>query len=143
MSQVNGFDISNLDNLATDNSHRVPVLFDENGDDKSGFIIVGKNSSQFQAESRALRQESLMRGSRRKTAPDASTPEGAKSLSELIATNERRLATSVVVGWFGFVANGEEVAFDAKVAQALLTKYPTWVEKINNALDVDSNFMKG
>lgn len=137
-----GFDLNQLD-VVEDNLFRVGVVTNIDGNDECGFLIVGKNSSEFQEASRQVRIDGLKRSSKRKTALDTSTDEGAGAVSKMIETNEMTLATSVVKGWFGFKTNGEDAPFDKVIVSKMLTKFPTWKDKITAALENDANFIKG
>lgn len=138
-----GFDISNLTAVDTAPvTHKVDVLFDEDGNATAGFIIVGKNSPEYQAESHAVRAEGYKKSAVRKTAIDAKTDEGASKLVTVIDSNATRLALSVVTGWYGFTSAGAPVPFDKKLVAAAFAKFPTWEDKVNAALEVDANFLK-
>lgn len=140
----NGFNIDNLDSLHPDSATtRVAVLYTDEGEEKSGFIIAGKNSSMYQDAARAIRVDGLVKSSKRKTALDSSTQEGAEAFAKLIDGNEVTLACSVVVGWFGFASNGQVAVFNKPTAEKMLCKYPTWREKISQALSIEENFTKG
>lgn len=143
MTQVTiGFDLSQLD-ATEDNTTKVVVISDIDGNDQCGFVIVGKNSPEFQEASRQVRIDGLKRSAKRKTALDTSTDEGAAVVAKMIETNELTLATSVVKGWFGFQTNGVDAPFDKAIVAKMLSKYPTWKDKITTALDNDANFIKG
>jgi hypothetical protein len=139
----NGFDIGNLDAINSVELFRVVVILDANGDDKSGFSIVGKNSAEYQAATHKIRVASLQRASRRKSSLDTTTEEGAAAMADAIDANELALAISVVRDWFGFASNGVTAPFDAQMTAKMLAKFPTWREKISAALEVDANFIKG
>jgi hypothetical protein len=138
-----GFDIANLTAVdASPATHKVDLLFDEDGNATAGFIIVGKNSPEYQAESHAVRAEGHKRSAIRKTAIDTKTDEGASKLVDVIDSNATRLALSVVTDWYGFTSAGAPVPFDKTLVKAAFAKYPTWEDKVNAALEVDANFLK-
>lgn len=138
-----GFDIANLTAAAAAPvTFNVDVLFDDDGNPAAGFIIVGKNSPEYQAESHAVRADGYKRSAVRKTAIDAKTDAGASKLVEAIDSNATRLALSVVTGWYGFTSAGAPVPFDKSLVLAAFKKYPTWEDKVNAALEVDANFLK-
>jgi hypothetical protein len=145
MTQSNGFNLDNLDSIDSEQpTFKVAVILDAEGEDKSGFIIQGKNSPEYQAEARSIRIDSLQKSSKRKTALDASTAEGAGVVANLIDSNDCRLAMSVVTGWFGFVdGTGVDAVFDKATVKKMFAKFPTWREKVSSALEVDANFIKG
>jgi hypothetical protein len=141
---VQGFDISNLtsDNVQ-DVTFRVGVVKNEEGDDISGFIIVGKNSTRYQEIQHEIRVSNLAVSSKRKTNVDASTPEGAELLVSKMEVNENKIALAVVVGYFGFLSNGNEIVFDEDTVQLMFEKKPQWQQQVLVALEKDVNFMKG
>lgn len=137
-----GFDIANLTAPAARVTHKVPVLFDEDGEPIAGFVIVGKNSDEYRTAWAGVRAEGQKRAAKRKTAIDATTDAGAAQLVGLIDCNQTRMALAVVVDWYGFTSAGAAVPFDKGLAAAAIEKYPTWQEKVSAALENDSNFLK-
>src|SRR4051812_4354283 len=81
---------------------KVPVLFDEDGEPKAGFLIVGKNSPEYRGANHAIRSEGYQRSAKRKTAIDTATEEGASHLVSLVDGNQGRIALAVAVESFGF-----------------------------------------
>lgn len=120
----------------------VGVVLDADGENVTGFVVVGKNSPEYQEAARKIRVAGLQRSSKRKSAIDMSTPEGAAAIAKTIEDNELALVVAVLKGWFGFGSGGKAAEFDKVRATALLVRYPTWREKISAALEVDSNFLK-
>ena len=96
-----GFDLDQLDSQ-TEVLHKVAVITDIDGNDKSGFFIVGKNSPEYQTAARQARVDGLKRSAKRKAALDTSTDEGADAVAKMIEDSETTLACAVVKGWFGF-----------------------------------------
>jgi len=138
-----GFDISNLTAIETAPvTHKVDVLFNDDGEAVAGFVIVGKNSPEYQAENHAIRAEGFKRSAVRKTAIDAKTDDGASKLVEAVDSNATRLALSVVKDWYGFTSNGQPTAYTKELGLAAFKKFPTWEDKVNAALEVDANFLK-
>lgn len=121
---------------------KVAISQTEDGDDKAGFVILGKDSKEYQAAARAIRIEGLKKSSKRKTSLDTSTDEGAGIVARLIDSNETTLALAVVVDWFGFSSNGAVVSFNKEIVGKLFAKYPTWREAVSAALENNANFMK-
>jgi hypothetical protein len=140
-AQVLGFDIDSLMSAEAPFTYQVPVVFDKDGEPLSGYVIVGKNSPEYQEVFEDLRVEGIKKANRRKTVIDTSTQEGAEMLARLIKANDARLALSVVVGIFGFVSKGEEVPFSKAFVAATFEKMPTWKDKVTAALENDANFM--
>lgn len=143
MTTAQGFDLSLLDsNDVNEVSYKVSVIDNEDGDAVSGFIIVGKNSTEYQAEDNLIRKENIKRSAKRKTQIDASTDDGATTLVNLMEANAKRLALAVVVDWFGFNKDGKAVPFDKTIVSRMFTAYPQWQDKVSAALENDKNFMK-
>ena len=143
MTQDIGFNLDNFDVAQDASTFLVGVILDADGEDKSGFMIVGKNSPQYQQAAQVIRASSLKRSSKRKTALDTSTDDGATAVAAIIDANEVTLACSVVIDWFGFASGGVPANFDKELLLKMLKRFPTWREKISAALEVDANFMKG
>ena len=137
-----GFDISSMD-TSIETSFNVAVITDIDGNAKSGFKVVGKNSEGYKQATHKMRVEGLMRASKRKAVIDTSTQEGADSMARTIELNDIALACSVVTGWFGFGNSGQEAEFNADIALKMLIKFPTWRGKVLEALENDANFIKG
>jgi hypothetical protein len=121
---------------------KVDVMFDADGNPLAGFVIVGKNSPQFQAVEKKVRVDNVVRSSNRKSAIDGSTEAGAETLIRTVDLNQRATAVAVVVGWYGFLMNGVETAFDPDTLAKVFDKYPTWQTKVLLALEADTNFLK-
>lgn len=138
-----GFDLDVLE--VTNNAEvtfKVPLLFDEEGNGIAGFLCVGKNSPQYQNVTNDIRTENIKRSSARKKAIDTTTDAGARLVAETLDNNEFKTAQAVTVGWYGFHSKGQEVPFDKARVETLLSKYPTWIDKIINGLDENANFTK-
>lgn len=140
---ANGFNIDQLDSVAEEVLHRVAVVTDIEGNDKCGFLITSKNSKEYQEANRAVRVDGLKRSSKRKSALDTTTDEGAAVVAKIIEANETTLAASVVKGWFGFESNGQEAPFDKATVIKMFAKFPTWKDKVTSALENEANFLKG
>jgi hypothetical protein len=139
-AQVSGFDFDKL--MSSEQiTYRVPVTFDKDGEPEAGYIIVGKNSDEYQKEYEALRVEGINKANRRKAQIDTSTKEGAEMLARLIKSNDTRLALSVVIGVFGFVSKGAEVPFSKEFVAMTFEKMPTWKDKVVATLENDANFL--
>ncbi len=136
-----GFDLDQLDSQ-TEVLHKVAVITDIDGNDKSGFFIVGKNSPEYQTAARQARVDGLKRSAKRKAALDTSTDEGAGAVAKMIEDSETTLACAVVKGWFGFQSAGADVPFNQPTVAKMFAKFPTWKDKISAALENESNFLK-
>jgi hypothetical protein len=144
VTQTTGSDlVALLSDNQTPVTFRVPVIFDADGNDKSGFIIVGRNSQQYMSIQETIRVENVKRSSRTSTKIDTTTDVGAETAIKLADENERRTVVAVTVGWFGWQVQGTDAPFDPDTVVKMFEKYPTWQDKVNDALNKDSNFFKG
>ena len=141
-TQTPGFDLALLTGEAEEVQHKVVVAQDAVGEDKCGFYIVGKNSPEYQDAARQVRIDGLKRAAKRKGPLDTSTDEGATVVAKMIEANEITLASSVVKGWFGFENQGAAADFNKALVSTMLTKMPTWRDKITAALEAEANFLK-
>jgi hypothetical protein len=138
-----GFDVNELDNPNVQEvTHKVAVIEDEDDNPISGFVIVGKNSPQYQEAANAIRTENIKRGSKRKKQLDGSTDEGAAVIARTVKANEKTIALAVVIDWFGFNSNGQAIPFDKAMVEKMFEKKPQWQAQVNAALETDANFMK-
>lgn len=140
---ASGFDLDSLDSPQEQVTSRVAVVVNADGDDECGFIVVGKNSQQYQDAQHQIRVEGLKRSAKRKTQIDTSTDQGAAMLAKTIERNETTLAKSVVVGWFGFKSGGKEAEFNHALLDKMFAAKPTWKDKINAHIENEANFTKG
>ncbi len=138
-----GFDISLLSDNAAQlfKTHVVTVLYDDEGEHKAGFEIVGKNSDQYRDVIRATSTGAIKRSVQKNKQIDAKTDAGAGELFDLGEDRNMKIAMAVVVGLPGFVDKGEQVPVTADFLKAVFTKFPTWQDKIIADLEVDSNFL--
>lgn len=138
-----GVDLDSILNFDTAQiTYRVPVIFDADGEPKSGFIIVGKNSPQYLDATGKVRVGNIMKSAVRRKPLDTSTEEGAKILTATLDNNSMNTALAVTVGWFGWQVEGQDAQFDRATLEKMLTKFPTWKDRIINDLDNDGNFIK-
>ncbi len=140
-AEAAGFDIEDLD-VEGEATLKVALIKDEEGEAISGFIIVGKDSPQYQAETQAIRTENIQRSAKRNKAIDTKTEDGARLVAETLAKNERRLALAVTVGWFGFKSEGAPIAFRKDMVEKMYLKKQTWVDEVTAKLDANEGFTK-
>lgn len=141
-SPAQGFDVNDLSQESAPITHKVSVIDDEDGNPVSGFVIVGKNSKEYQNASNAIRIDNIKRAAKRKTQVDTGTDAGAAIVARTVASNDRTTALSVVIDWFGMLSNGQPMPFDKAVVEKMLDKFPQWQVRILNDLDNDANFTK-
>ena len=117
--------------------------YDEKGDPKVGFKIVGPDSAQFRAEQELQRREGLKRRvNGGKKAKDFKTEEGQAELDRLTQENLTRNATAVVVDWFGFENDdGTPAQFDASVIPAIYEAKVSWRDKVVEAIYQEDAFL--
>lgn len=120
----------------------VDVLFDSEGNPLAGFKCVGKNSPQYQAVTNDIRIANIQRSAARKKSVDATTETGARLVVDTLENNEALTAKAVIVDWYGFNSAGQPAPFDAARVDALLTKYPTWIDAVTSKLEENANFIK-
>lgn len=121
--------------------HTVTVIFDEDGNHKAGFDIVGKNSEQYRNAIRQTALVSIKRANIKKQQIDGKTDAGAAQLYDIGEGNSLKIAKAVVVGLPGFSSAGVPLEVNDAVLDALFAKFPSWVDKIHAALEVDANFL--
>jgi hypothetical protein len=119
----------------------VSVLFNEDGDHAAGFEIVGKNSEQYRDIIRATSVVAIKRSQTKKQQIDGKTDAGAGQLFDLGEDRNLKIAKAVVVGLPGFVSRGQPLPVNDANLNALFAKFPSWVDKIIAALEVDANFL--
>ncbi len=137
------FNIDQFDTPVEETLFKVGVAADIDGNDTCGFMITSKNSPEYQDAARQIRIDGLKRSSKRKTALDTSTDEGATAVAKMIEENELTLACSVVKDWFGFESAGSPAPFNKATVRKMFTVKPTWREKVTAALESEVNFTKG
>lgn len=131
-----------LDQVQESGTQRVAVGWDEDGEPKEGFIIVGKDSDEYQRTVAGQRQRAIRRQAVKRTRFDLKTEEGAEQLDETLQKNNHEVACAVVVGWFGFTIKGEEAPFSKQHVSELLLKKPSWRDKVLQALEDEAAFLK-
>ncbi|MES2262093.1 MAG: hypothetical protein V4724_26530 [Pseudomonadota bacterium] len=139
-----GFDISlllNADAAPIEKTFVVPVKYDDEGEVAAGFEITSKNSGPYQDAIRETTVGTIKRSQQKNKQIDGKTDEGANALYDLGEDRNMRIAVAVVVGLPGFVDKGVPVPVTPEIVKALLTKMPTWLDKIIAALEVDANFL--
>lgn len=134
------FNLNNLSSIAS-TTHKCAVITDIEGNPVAGFVMVGKNSAEYRAIQRELRQEGLQRSAARKQTVDTATPEGAALVISTIDEQNSRTACAVITGWFGFGADGQEATFDKSQLPNIFTQMPAWQDKVLADLEKDGNFM--
>jgi hypothetical protein len=138
-----GFDISLLsDNAApVEKSHTVTVLFDDEGNHKAGFEIVSKNSEQYRTVIRETSVNAIKRSVQKNKQIDAKTDDGAGQLYDLGENRSMHIAMAVVIGLPGFVDKGVPVPVTEQFLKGVFAKFPSWQDKILQALESEANFL--
>lgn len=141
-----GFDINTLNDTVAPAPHRVGIFFNEEDVAITGFLILGKNSAEYQKAMHNIRVANIKRAGlaakRSKKGIDSSTDDGAEIVAATVAANDRIIAESVIIGWFGFTSGGVEIDFDRGVLKNMLTKYPQWQASVLAELEEEANFTK-
>ena len=136
-----GFNIDTLDIPVTAATHKCSVIDDIDGNSVTGFIMVGKNSKEYQDASKEIRIDNIKRTAKRKAQVDTSTDAGAQVIASVVDDNNRKLALAVVSGWYGFTSNGQQVPFEKQSIPKLFDRFPQWEVKVLSDLEVESNFL--
>jgi hypothetical protein len=123
-------------------TQRVAVGWDEEGEPQEGFIIVGKDSDEYQRTIAAQRQKAIRRQAVKRTRFDLKTEEGAEQLDNTLRQNEFEVAAAVVVGWFGFTIKGQPAPFVKERVTQMLAVRPSWKDRIIAALEDEAAFLK-
>lgn len=137
------FDVDDI--LATSPDHlrkRVGVAFDDDGNPKSGFVIVSKDATEYRERANELRAAGIQRQANKRTRIDTKTQDGAEEFARILESNDFELAAAVVVDWFGFTRAGEPLPFNKNVARQMLEKRPSWAQKISAELENEEGFLK-
>jgi hypothetical protein len=124
------------------NTQRVAVGWDEEGEPQEGFIIVGKDSDEYQKTIAGQRQRAIRRQAVKRTRFDLKTEEGAEQLDATLRQNEFEVAAAVCVGWFGFTVNGQPAQFVKERVVQILAVKPSWKDRILAALEDEAAFLK-
>jgi len=124
------------------NTQRVAVAWDEEGEPTDGFIIVGKDSDEYQKTLGGQRQKAIRRQAVKRTRFDLKTEEGAEQLDATLRQNEYEIAAAVVVGWYGFTVNGQPAPFVKERVTQILAVKPSWKDRILAALEDEAAFLK-
>lgn len=138
-----GFDISLLgaDAAPVTKTHTLSVLFDDEGNHKAGFEMVGKNSDQYRAAIRETSVGAIKRSTQKKQQIDAKTDVGANDLYDLGEDRNFKIACAVIVGAPGFTDKGEPVAVTPAFLRAVFDKFPAWQDLVLATLEADANFL--
>jgi hypothetical protein len=124
-------------------TQRVAIAWDEDGEPTDGFIIVGKDSDEYQRTISGQRQKAIRRQAVKRTRFDLKSEEGAEQLDATLRQNEFEVAAAVVVGWFGFTVNGQAAPFVRERVTQILAVKPSWKDRILAALEDEAAFLKG
>lgn len=123
-------------------TQRVAVGWDEEGEPREGFIIVGKDSEEYQRTIGQQRQRAIRRQAVKRTRFDLKTEEGAEQLDVTLRQNETEVAVAITVGWFGFTLKGEPAPFVKDRMVQILAVKPSWRDRILGALEDEAAFLK-
>lgn len=134
------FDINTV-SAPNDNTYSVGIAFDDDGTATTGFIIVGKDSTQFIKAQQKIRAENYKRYEVKATRIDGTTDEGAMKTIEVGDKNITATAVAVTIGWFGFTENGAPAEFSSEKVLRIFNARPSWCDKVTNALVDESNFL--
>lgn len=139
MSEVNDFQLDQAQDLGT---QKVTVSYDDDGEPKEGFVIVSKDSEQYQQVQALHRQRAIRRQAVKRTRFDLKSEEGAEQLDDTLRKNEHETAVAVTVDWFGWTIKGEPAPFNKEHLSQLLKLRPSYRDRILGALEDEAGFLK-
>jgi hypothetical protein len=131
-----------IENIKEEGTQRVAIEWDDEGEPTAGFIIVSKNSDEYQKTSAKHRQRQMRRQSVKKTRFDLKTEEGAQELDSTLQENQLELAQAVAVDWFGFNNRGTPLPFDKNMSNMFIAQKPVWRDRILASLEDEASFLK-
>ena len=139
-AHIEGIPSANWEKFDEKITFRVPVIEDDDGNPRSGFIIVGKNSNEFRDACNSIHIANIQLALQRRRQVDNSTDKGTGATPLSITKNECAsvIALAVVKDWFGWNNGGKPMDFDKAFVEKMFDKYPQWQVKINNALSTYS-----
>ncbi len=108
-----------------------------------GFRIVGPESDAFRRAERELRIKGLVEAEKRKGGFDISTEAGAAAYVDSQDYAKALLAKRCTVGWFGFMDGTVDAEFTPEGLDSVLATRPNWAKRINDSLDISTNFDMG
>ena len=76
------FDLDSLDD-ASPITHKVGIAFDDDGEPTVGFVVVGKDSTQYREATQRLRIAGIKRGAVKSQRIDTKTDDGATTFDRL------------------------------------------------------------
>lgn len=134
-------------NLFEDESavtYDVHISFDEEGEPKSWFTVVGVNSQQYRDAVRKSDISGVQRAHRDGRQIRAETKEGAAMLVDGAERREMAIACGCTVGLHGILDKaGAPVEFNAVVIKEIFEKKLSWRRKVVAAIETERNFTKG
>lgn len=117
----------------------------EDGSDV-GFVVVGKNSQQYQDADEQVRAFNIKANALRaqqKTSLDTATDEGAMQVAKVVQIHRKMYLDHCVVGWFGFTENGQPAPFSKEAAARVFQARPNWTLQVVAEIENEENFEKG
>lgn len=121
---------------------KVDVIFSDDGEALSGFVVVGANSPQYQEATRKADVSSVRRSHLKGRPIDPKTEDGAATLVDAGMKREMAIACGCVVGMYGFTSAGAPVEPTPAILKDLFTKRPTWRKRVVAAVESDAGFTR-
>lgn len=120
----------------------VVIAYDENGNPKTGFKIVGPDSKEYRAEQERQRKAGMKRRVHAGKKDALKTEEGQAEFDRLTQENITATAIAVVVDWYGFEDDaGNAAPFNAAQLPAIFTAHPSWRDKVADAIYEEGDFL--
>jgi hypothetical protein len=111
--------------------------------DAVGFRVLGPGSAEYLAAERSIQIMNVKEAALRKTAVDLTTDEGAALVADGGAKRRQVMIDHCVVGWFGFVKEGQPAEFDRAALGRLLKARPMWATRLMAEIENEANFGAG
>lgn len=125
-----------------DTTFRVVFEYDENGNEKTGFVVVGIDSPQCREESSRQRKANFKkRINGGKPTNYYKTEEGQSDLDATSQADMTAMALAGTVDWFGFTENGAPKSFDKAVLAQVFAARVSWRDKAYEAINDAANFL--
>ena len=128
--------------VSLDTTFRVVLEFDEDGNEKTGFVVVGIDAPQCREEAARQRKANFKkRINGGKPTNYYKTAEGQAALDAQSQADMTDMAIAGTIDWFGFTENGAPKAFDKNVLAAIFAVRASWRDKVYASIEDATNFL--
>lgn len=120
----------------------VPLVFDDDGNVKAGFKVVGADSDEYQTIEREYRLLNVKRTARRGRGIDAKSDPGAKEVLDVLAKREMALLNACIKETYGFTTKGQPAVLGEELLTEIFAARPTWKLKTLTVIESEELFIK-